>query len=110
MRATIKEELVVLTGDYVAALLLNQFLRWCNAAEDASERWVHKSADELARSLMTGVTHTAIRVCLQRLTRRGWLLVRRGSKPPYTWKMEYHPDYERIAADLQELGYTLDVS
>ena len=58
---------------------------------------------------MTGVTSTAIRIHLQRLRHGGWLLIRRG-KAPYAWQMECRPDYDRIAADLQELGYTLDVS
>jgi hypothetical protein len=116
MRATIKEELVVLTGDYVAALLLNQFLRWCNdtgedgdCQESGQERWVHKSEFDIAHSLMTGVSGTAVRVCLHRLVFRGWLLVRRGAEPR-PWQMEYRPDYERITADLKDLGYTLDVT
>ena len=116
MRATIKEELVVLTGDYVAALLLNHFLIQCNAPVEEgalpgenAEVWVQTDPIELARGLMTRIMSTAVRVHLQRLRHRGWLLIRRG-KAHYTWQMECRPDYDRIAADLQELGYTLDVS
>jgi hypothetical protein len=113
MRATIKEELVVLTGDYVAALLLNQFLRWCSSQGeegDCQERWVSKDTMELARGLMTRATGTAVGVHLQRLVCSGWLLSRRRSSPPYHLLVEYRPDYDKIAADLQALGYALDVT
>jgi len=52
------------------------------------------------KSVVNRFLGTAARVCLQRLVRQGWLLVRRGSKSPYAWEMEYRPDCERIAADL----------
>ena len=115
MRAVIKEELVVLTGDYVAALLLNHFLIQCNAPVEEgalpgenAEVWVRADPIELARGLMTGVMSTAVRIHLQRLRHAGWLGMRRGR--PHGWQMECRPDYDRIAADLAELGYTLDVS
>ena len=67
-----------------------------------------KIRNELARGLMTGVTSAALRIHLQRLGHDGCLLPRRG-KAPYTWKLEHRPDYDKIAADLQRLGYALDV-
>jgi len=33
-RVVIKEELVALTGDYIKAILLNQFLYWSERVED----------------------------------------------------------------------------
>lgn len=117
MRATIKEELVVLTGDYVEALLLDHFIKACSVSGKGralpgnhAEVWVHRDPIELARGLMARVMVVSVRVRLQNLRYAGWLLSRRGTAGPYTWQMEYRPDYDRIAADLRELGYTLDVS
>ena len=103
-RAVIKEELVVLTGDFVKAVLLNQFIYWSERIRDfdkfiEEERkrmemggqeanfekqngWIYKTAEELSEETMLGMSPNH-KSTYNRLTKNGWLDERRN--PKYKW-------------------------
>lgn len=129
-RAVIKEELVMLTGDFAKALILNQFIYWSERVEDhdrliteESDRmkvngvenpmqkqfgWVYKKAEELSDELMLGMSPQTIRRHLKHLVDNGWLNERRN--PNYSWDktLQYRVDFIKIMIDLNEIGYHLE--
>lgn len=124
-RAVIKEELVVLTGDCLKAVVLNQFIYWSERTRDfdafiEEERkrnpetvvnlthgWIYKSAKELSDEVMIG-SHDTVARKLAELVKDGW--IRRRNNPNYTWDRtyQYRPAIREIQIALQELGYALD--
>ncbi|MGG4109061.1 hypothetical protein AAXB25_34780 [Paenibacillus lautus] len=129
-RAVIKEELVILTGDFAKALILNQFIYWSERVEDhdrliteESDRmkvngienpmkkqygWIYKKAEELSDELMLGMSPQTIRRHLKSLVDNGWLSERRN--PNYSWDktLQYRVDFIKIMIDLNALGYHLE--
>jgi len=125
-RVVIKEELVELTGDYIKALILNQFLYWGQRVRDFDEfiqeetdrdpdaqielahGWIYKTAADLGDELMLGVSDQTLLRHIDPLIEAGWLERRRN--PRYNWDRtwQYRPDLLKIQADLQALGYALE--
>lgn len=127
-RVVIKEELVELTGDFVKALILNQFIYWSERTKDfdlflAEERkravgssieieptngWVYKSVDELSEELMLTISPKTIRRRLIELVGMGYLGQRKN--PIYKWDqtLQYRPDIVKIQTDLQKKGFALE--
>ncbi|MGG3284546.1 hypothetical protein [Paenibacillus solani] len=129
-RAIIKEELVILTGDFAKALILNQFIYWSERVEDhdrliteESDRmkvnginnpmqkqygWIYKKAEELSDELMLGMSPQTIRRHLKHLVDNGWLSERRN--PNYSWDktLQYRVDFIKIMIDLNKIGYHLE--
>lgn len=124
-RATIKEELVVLTGDCLKAVVLNQFIYWSERTRDfdafieeekkrnpetvvnLTHGWIYKSAKELSDEVMIG-SHDTVARKLAELVKEGW--IKRRNNPNYTWDRtyQYRPAIREIQIALQELGYALD--
>ena len=124
-RATIKEELVVLTGDCLKAVVLNQFIYWSERTRDfdafieeekkrnpetvvnLTHGWIYKSAKELSDEVMIG-SHDTVARKLAELVNDGW--IKRRNNPNYTWDRtyQYRPAIREIQIALQELGYALD--
>ena len=124
-RAVIKEELVVLTGDCLKAVVLNQFIYWSERTRDfdafieeekkrnpetvvnLTHGWIYKSAKELSDEVMIG-SHDTVARKLAELVNDGW--IRRRNNPNYTWDRtyQYRPAIREIQIALQELGYALD--
>jgi len=124
-RAVIKEELVVLTGVCLKAVVLNQFIYWSERTRDfdafiEEERkrnpetvvnlthgWIYKSAKELSDEVMIG-SHDTVARKLAELVKDGW--IKRRNNPNYTWDRtyQYRPAIREIQVALQELGYALD--
>lgn len=124
-RATIKEELVVLTGDCLKAVVLNQFIYWSERTRDfdafieeekkrnpetvvnLTHGWIYKSAKELSDEVMIG-SHDTVARKLAELVKDGW--IKRRNNPNYTWDRtyQYRPAIREIQIALQELGYALD--
>lgn len=127
-RVVIKEELVALTGHYIEALILNQFIYWSERTKDFDkfideERqrnpdakieveprhgWIYKSADELSDELMLGSAPATIRRYLGKLVEKGFLQER--NNPNHAWDrcLQYRPDVNKIQIELHNLGYPLD--
>jgi DNA-binding MarR family transcriptional regulator len=125
-RAVIKEELVALTGDWLSALILNQFLYWGERVKDfdqfiLEERerdpetkielthgWIYKTGKDLNDELMIDVAETTTRRRIQKLVEQGWIDERHNPERKWDRTLQYRPNIRRIQADLQKLGYTLD--
>ncbi|NOU79783.1 hypothetical protein GC101_12955 [Paenibacillus sp. LMG 31459] len=129
-RVVIKEELVALTGDYVSALILNQFVYWSERVKDAdkliqeeTERmslngvlpnlkfdhgWFYKKAEELSTELMLNSSDQTIRRKIKSLIDHGWIYERRN--PNYSWDktFQYRVDLIQIMTDLSAKGYHLE--
>ena len=104
-RVVIKQELVELTGDYRAALILNQFIYWTERMRDTdkyireekeraikedisvdiseSNGWIYKSAEELNDELMVGMSKPTIRKYIKQLIEQGYIHERQN--PKYKW-------------------------
>jgi len=124
-RAVIKEELIELTGDFIAALALNQFLYWSERVrdfdkfiEEERERdpdasielthgWIYKSIEELRDEIMVTISTRTLRRRVDYLVENDWLARRRN--PRYRWDKtyQYRPDIRKIQRDLDAIGYVL---
>ncbi len=129
-KVVIKEEMVALTGDYIKAILLNQFIYWSERVNDfdlfldeekqrAEEEgkgldiqkrrgWIYKSAEELSEETMLGLSPRTIRNHIKPLVDNGWLDER--NNPKYRWDRtkQYRVDIVQVQLDLQMLGYALE--
>ena len=128
-KAVIREEFVALTGDYIKAIILNQFLYWTDRINDidkfiTEERkrieqeglsvnidpqngWIYKTAEELLDETMLGMAQTTIRVHIKKLLETGYLLERNNPKFKWDKTKQYRVDLLKIQTDLLKLGYTL---
>lgn len=124
-RVVLKEELVALTGDFIAALCLNQFLYWSERADDfdrfiKEERerdpdvsmplthgWIYKTADELHGELMISTSTSTLRRRLDLLVEKGWLDRRRNPHHKWDKTYQYRPNVRRIQRDLAAIDYVL---
>ena len=126
-RVVIKEELVALTDDYIAALALCQFLYWSERRNDfdkfileekqrqpelnadLTHGWIYKSIEELHTELMLkSLSPSTLRRRVETLIERGWIDRRRN--PQFKWDKtwQYRPNIFKIQRDLFELGYSLE--
>lgn len=129
-RVVIKEELVFLTGDYIKALILNQFLYWSERTKDfdkfvqeekdrfsvedddlnmeLSYGWIYKSAEELNKELMLDVSAVTIRRHLSKLIKAGYIEQRHNPKHKWDRTIQYRPNIIAIQLDLEAMGYSLE--
>lgn len=127
-RVVIKEELVALTGHYICALALQQFLYWSERTGDyddfmheEKERnpdaelnlthgWIYKSIEELHDELMLGksLSPRTLSRRLEEVVDKGFLSVRKNPKFKWDHKLQYRPDIHKIQTELQKIGYALD--
>ncbi len=129
-RAVIKEELVALTGDMIKAVILNQFIYWCERTKDTDKfileektraeheskylemplqnGWIYKAAEELSAETMLNLAKNTMRRHIKDLIGAGYLNER--TNPDHKWDrtMQYRVDLVKISRDLLALGYTLD--
>lgn len=129
-RVVIKEELVALTGDFMEALVLNQFLYWTSRVRDYDQLlqeeatrtspaddvslpaprhgWIYKKAEDLGEELMVGRSATTIRRIITRLVERGWLSERNNPHMAWDKTKQYRVNLATLRQDLAALGYPLD--
>ncbi len=129
-RIVIKEELVVLTGDYRKAIILNQFLYWTERVKDfdkfiieeklrfekdgeksnyqLQKGWIYKTSEELSEETMLGLSKSNIRLHIKSLIERGWIDER--VNPNFKWDktMQYRVNMLKLQEDLYKLGYALE--
>ena len=128
-RVVIKEELVAVTGDFMLAIILNQFLYWTERAKDfdkmlieekaIAERegidlktplkcgWVYKKAEELIEETMLGISQTGMRSKIKTLIKMGFLSER--NNPNYKWDhtKQYRVNFHILKRELEKQGYNL---
>lgn len=129
-RAVIKEELVALTGDFVKAVILQQFIFWSERVEDfdqfileerqrardagedvvidLTKGWIYKKADELSEETMLGLSKSNIMNHIKKLVENGWLDQRRNPKNRMDKTYQYRVNISRIQKALLSLGYSLE--
>ncbi|QSX05426.1 hypothetical protein JYG23_12180 [Sedimentibacter sp. zth1] len=129
-RVVLKEELVVLTGGYKKAIILNQFIYWSERVSDfdkfileEKERcskndiennqvltngWLYKSAEELSEETMLGLSKSNMGTHIKYLIEKGWISER--NNPVFKWDRtkQYRVNITKIQQDLIELGYALE--
>ena len=129
-RVVIKEELVALTGDFTKAVILNQFIYWSERVKDFDEfiveekarmeketkelniekqnGWIYKTAEEMAKETMLGLSPKTMRNHIKYLVDNHWLDER--NNPEYKWDrtLQYRVNIKQIQIDLFQLGYVLD--
>ena len=126
-RIVIKEELVELTGDWMASIVLSQFLYWGERVKDfdafieeennrntetniqLTHGWIYKSAKELTEELMlTPGSDGKVTRAISKLVDSNWL--ERRNNPFYAWDRtyQYRPNIAAIQKALQKLGYALE--
>ncbi|MBF8376483.1 transcriptional regulator [Alicyclobacillus mali] len=129
-RVVIKEELVALTGDYVKAILLNQFLYWSERVDDFDlfileeqqrardigkelnielrQGWIYKKAEDLSEETMLNMSKTAIGNHIKSLIDAGWIEQRRNPRNKMDKTYQYRVNIANIQRDLMRLGYSLE--
>ena len=126
-RIVIKEELVELTGNWMASIVLSQFLYWGERVKDfdafieeennrnaetniqPTHGWIYKSAKELTEELMLSPgSDGKVTRAISKLVDSNWL--ERRNNPSYAWDRtyQYRPNIAAIQKALQKLGYALD--
>jgi hypothetical protein len=126
-RAVIKEELLALTGEWLKAVILQQFLYWGERVKDfdafiLEERlrktesdlelthgWIWKSAKDLKEEIMVDpLSEDTVRRRMAELVKAGWLEERNNPYHKWDRTLQYRPSIRRIQKDLQSLGYALE--
>lgn len=135
-RVVIKEELVVLTGDFKSAIILNQMIYWSERTKDAQKflkeeedrlrtalgkefneeyilddfkhGWIYKSSEELSAECMINVNKSTVRRYLVQLIDKGWIEERRNPKYKWDKTLQYRVNIYKIQEDLFKLGYVLE--
>lgn len=127
MKVTVaREELVMITGNYWKAVILNQFLYWTQVQGKAikmideenerrrqdgessdfalTEGWVYKTADDLADELLGGLERRAIRRYLKALIEDGFLLQRRNPHHKWDRTLQYRVNLGMVRDKLIACG------
>jgi len=129
-RVVIKEELVELTGDFIKAVLLNQFIYWSERVKDfdkfiQEERsrvendgkelnidlqngWIYKKSEELSKETMLNMTAKSIRNHVKELVNRGFLSERTNPKFKWDKTMQYRVNLTKIQDELYKINYHLE--
>ncbi|MGJ9384232.1 transcriptional regulator, partial [Salipaludibacillus sp. CF4.18] len=125
-RSVIKEELVVLTGDYKMAIVLNQmiYLSQCNrdfdkfiAAEkkwnensdmELTQGWFFKTAKELAEDTLTNMAPSSIRRYVKKVIDAGWVEERNNPRMKWDHTKQYRVNLVKIQKDLTQIGLYLE--
>lgn len=128
-RAVIKEELLAISGNYVNAIILNQFLYWAERVSDFDKYkeqenriainhgepeqelyygWIYKSAEELSSETMLNMSNSNIRAHVKELIEMGFISERRNPKYKWDKTLQYRVNYVNVCIALSKLGYSLD--
>lgn len=122
----IREGLVAITGHYITAIYLNQFLYWSDKRKDfdafvKEERkrmqeevnlppthgWIWKSSEQLDEETMLGLSAATVRKYISKLVDLGFLEQRRNPDYAYDQTYQYRPNILAIQFALWQKGYTL---
>ena len=128
-RAVIKEEFVTITGDFILAVVLNQFIYWSDRVNDfdkmveeerkiaskegielnqpSKHGWIYKKAEELIDETMLGISQTSMRNKIKLLVKMGFLAER--NNPNYKWDhtKQYRVNFQKLKNELSKHGYSL---
>lgn len=132
-RAVIKEEYIVITGDMMESVILNQMIYWSEKVRDFDQfivenvknyahgktgsdssknlllhGWIYKSADQLKEEIMSQDSTRTINRKLDSLVSKEFLLRRRNPKDRYDHKYQYRVNFGTVLLALDAAGYALE--
>lgn len=96
IRITLKEEYVLLTGDYKKAILLDYFI----TTQKLNDEWFNLSYDTISRNSLLGLSHVNTRHHIKYLIEKGWIL-RKKDEDALTYR--YKVNFDQINQDLEKL-------
>lgn len=127
-RAVIKEEYVAITGDFIKAIILNQFIYWSERINDVdkyiieenkrlcqkgdnpielTDGWIYKTCEELSKETMLNLTNATIRNHISKLVELGFLDERQNPKYKWDRTKQYRVNLINIIKALSDKGYHL---
>lgn len=127
-RAIIKEEYVAITGDFIKAIILNQFIYWSERINDVdkyiieenkrlcqkgdnpielTDGWIYKTCEELSKETMLNLTNATIRNHISKLVELGFLDERQNPKYKWDRTKQYRVNLINIIKALSDKGYHL---
>lgn len=127
-RAIIKEEYVAITGDFIKAIILNQFIYWSERINDVdkyiieenkrlcqkgdnpielTDGWIYKTCEELTKETMLNLATSTIRVHISKLVELGFLDERQNPKYKWDRTKQYRVNLINIIKALSDKGYHL---
>jgi hypothetical protein len=104
-QSMIKEELIAITGNWILAIILNQFIQWTYALTD---NWIQKSAKQINDTIMFDFSDVTIRSYIKNLVNRGYLEERNNPECVNDRTKQYRVNMLKVIGDLSHLGYSLD--
>lgn len=129
-RVVIKEEFIELTGDFISAIILNQFLYWTDILQKSDEQlleekkraeqngkqinlsqrdgWIYKTAKQMLEEIMINTSEKTVERRIKDLVKAGFLESR--NNPEYKWDrtMQYKVNLENVQAGLRKIGCSLE--
>lgn len=128
-RVVIREEYVAITGNYICALILNQFIYWlkrkndyCQFLSEENTRrvnngldqipmeygWIYKAARELSNELMLNVSASTIGRYMKKLISLKFLETRKNPIYKYDQTLQYRVNLLEVEKALSKKGYILE--
>lgn len=128
-RATAKEELVALTGDFIDAVILNYFIK-CQAMTKRIEAYIeeerarmltigvelnlapvqgffYKKTSQASEETMLNLADSNMRNRIRRLVSRGWIVERNNPHIKWDKTKQYRVNVILIDTELRAIGYHL---
>lgn len=127
--AIVRRELKVLTGNFMSAMVLNQFIYWSQRIKYvdkyiAEEReraakggetivmplaqgWFYKSSEELNEELMWDAKPATVRSYIKKLVAQGYVEERNNPDRKWDRTKQYRVNLVKVITDLNKLGYNL---
>lgn len=126
-RVVIKEELFALTHDTIEAIILGQFIFWCDRVKDfdrfieeekkrylddgenlnieLQNGWIYKKTSELIDECMLSVSEVTTRRYIQNLCKKGYLDSRKNPTHKWDKTLQYRVNLSFIISEIKKIGY-----
>ena len=131
LRVILKEELIAITGNPYAAIILGQMMYWAERVSDydkfideenqrqqlslnpepsisRTNGWIYKTAKDLAAETMMGMSHNSVRKYIKQLVSSGFLNERCNPQHKWDHTKQYRVSLYNISLELSKRGYPLD--
>jgi len=128
-KVVIREGFVKITGDFIKAVILQQFFYWSERVKDfdkfileereralkdgtelnmpLQDGWIYKTAEELSQETMLGLAPSNMRRHITALVRQGFLDERYNPAHKWDRTKQYRVNLVKIAQELCKLGYQM---
>lgn len=96
IKVTLRQEFILLTGDYKKAILLDYFI----ITQNLCDGWFNLSYDTISKNSLLALSHVNTRHHIKHLITNGWIL-RKKDESALTYK--YKVNFDKINKDLEKL-------